>query len=87
MKEFYCIQADESGQGIELRLAMIKSRAKQCTPGLPPDLIQWIVKEEPDASKQNIGWISEVQCKLYYESVKEHHVPEGQAPIKVIMFT
>ena len=61
MKEFYHIQAEESGQGMELQLAMIKSRAKWHTPGLPPDLIQQIVKEEPDVSKQDIGWISEVQ--------------------------
>ena len=40
---------------------MIKSRAKWHIPGLPPDLIQQIVKEEPDVSKQDIGWISEVQ--------------------------
>ena len=40
MKEFYRIQAEESGQGMELRLAMIKSRAKWCAPGLPPDLMQ-----------------------------------------------
>ena len=40
---------------------MIKSRAKWRAPGLPPDLIQRIVKEEPDASKQDIGRISEVQ--------------------------
>ena len=46
---------------MELRLALIKSRAKWRAPGLPPDLIQWIVKVEPDASKQDIGWILEVQ--------------------------
>ena len=61
MKEFYHIQADESGQGMELQSTMIHSRARRHTPGLPPDLIQWIVKEEPDASKQDIGQISEVQ--------------------------
>ena len=61
MKEFYHIQVGKSGQGMELWSAVIKLRAKQCAPGLPPDLIQQIVKEEPDASKQDIGWISEVQ--------------------------
>ena len=61
MKEFYRIQADKSGHGMELRSAVIKSRAKWHTPRLPPDLIQWIVKVEPDASKQDIGQISEVQ--------------------------
>ena len=61
MKEFYHIQADESEQGMKLRSAVIKSRAKWHAPGLPPDLIRWIVKVEPDASKQDIGWISEVQ--------------------------
>ena len=60
MKEFYHIQADKSGQGMELWSAVIKSRAKWHAPGLPPDLIEWIVKEEPDASKQDVGWISEV---------------------------
>ena len=61
MKEFYCIQADEVGQGMELRSAMIKARANQCAPGLPPDLIQRIIKEEPDTSRQDIGWISEMK--------------------------
>ena len=61
MIEFYPIQAEESGQGMELWSAMIKSRAKQHAPGLPPDLIQQIVKEEPDVSKQDIRQISEVQ--------------------------
>ena len=61
MKEFYRIQANGSGQGMELWSAVIKSRAKWHASGLPPDLIQWIVKVEPDASKQDIGQISEVQ--------------------------
>ena len=61
MKEFYNIQAEESGQGMELQLTVIQSRARWHAPGLPPDLIQWVVKEEPDASKQDIGQISEVQ--------------------------
>ena len=61
MKEFYHIQADESGQGMELWSTVIQSRAKQHAPGLPPDLIQQIVKVEPDASKQDIEQISEVQ--------------------------
>ena len=39
-ENFYRIQADESGQGMELWLAIIKSRAKWHAPGLPPDLIQ-----------------------------------------------
>ena len=61
MKEFYPIQADESGQGMELQSTVIQSRARRHALGLPPDLIQQIVKEEPDASKQDIGQISEVQ--------------------------
>ena len=71
MKEFYHIQTDESGQGMELWSAMIKSRAKWCTPGLPPDLIQWIVKEEPNASKQDIGQISEVQQQAILQKHEE----------------
>ena len=55
MKEFYHIQAEESGQGMELWSAIIKSRAKWHAPGLPPDLIQQIVREEPDVSKWDIG--------------------------------
>ena len=55
MSDFYHTQADVTGQGMELRSTMIKVRAKQWAPGLPTDLIQRIVKEEPDLSKWDIG--------------------------------
>ena len=28
------------------------------------DLIQWVMKEEPDVTKQDIGWITEVQQQV-----------------------
>ena len=40
MKEYYQLQAREMEQGMELRLAEIKEKARQCAPGLPMDLIQ-----------------------------------------------
>ena len=54
MKEYYQLQASETEQGMELRSAVIKEKAKQCAPGLPMDLIQQMVKEEPDVTKQDI---------------------------------
>ena len=61
MKEFYQLQASETEQGMELRSAEIKEKARWRTPGLPMDLIQGMVKEEPDVTKQDIGRITEVQ--------------------------
>ena len=55
MSDFYCTQADVTGHGMKLRSTMIKVTVKQRAPGLPPDLIQRIVKEEPDPSRQDIG--------------------------------
>ena len=40
MKEYYQLQAREMEQGMELRSAEIKEKARQCTSGLPMDLIQ-----------------------------------------------
>ena len=39
MKEYYQLQAGETRQGMELRSAEIKEKARQCAPGLPVDLI------------------------------------------------
>ena len=55
MKEYYQLQVRETEQGMELRLAEIKEKARQHTPGLPIDLIQRVMKEEPDVTKQDIG--------------------------------
>ena len=55
MSNFYHMQANVTGQGMELRSTMIKERVKQWAPGLPKDLLQRIVKEEPDPSRQDIG--------------------------------
>ena len=46
---------------MELRSAEIKEKARWCAPGLPMDLIQRMVKEEPDVTKQDIRQITEVQ--------------------------
>ena len=40
MKGYYQLQAREMEQGMELRLAEIKEKARQHAPGLPMDLIQ-----------------------------------------------
>ena len=40
MKEYYQLQASETEQGMELRSAEIKEKARWCAPGLPMDLIQ-----------------------------------------------
>ena len=40
MREYYQLQAREMEQGMELRSAEIKEKARQRTPGLPMDLIQ-----------------------------------------------
>ena len=61
MKEYYQLQARETEQGMELRLAEIKEKARWRTPGLLMDLIQRVMKEEPDVTKQDIRWITEVQ--------------------------
>ena len=64
MKENYQLQVREMEQGMELRSAEIKEKARRCAPGLPMDLIQQVVKEEPDVTKQDIGWITEVQRQV-----------------------
>ena len=61
MREYYQLQASETEQGMKLRSAVIKEKARWCTPGLPMDLIQQMVKEESDVTKQDIGQITEVQ--------------------------
>ena len=61
MKEYYQLQARETEQGMELRSAEIKEKARRHTPGLPMDLIQQVMKEEPDVTKQDIGRITEAQ--------------------------
>ena len=40
MREYYQLQAKERKQGMELRLAEIKEKARRHAPGLPMDLIQ-----------------------------------------------
>ena len=40
MREYYQLQAKETEQGMELRSAEIKEKARRCAPGLPMDLIQ-----------------------------------------------
>ena len=64
MKEYYQLQARETEQGMELRSAEIKEKARQHAPGLLMDLIQRVMKEEPDVTKQDIGWITEVQRQV-----------------------
>ena len=61
MKEYYQLQASGVEQGMELRSAVIKEKARRHAPGLPMDLIQRMVKEEPDVTKQDIRRITEVQ--------------------------
>ena len=78
MSDFYRTQADVTGQGMELRSTMIKVRAKQHAPGLPPDLIQRIVKEEQDPSKQDIGRISEVKWQVILH--KHERIPHSTKP-------
>ena len=55
------MQASETEQGMELRSTEIKEKARWHAPGLPMGLIQQMVKEEPDVTKQDIGRITEVQ--------------------------
>ena len=55
MKEYYQLQASETEQRMELRSALIKEKARWHAPGLPMDLIQQMVKEESDMTKQDIG--------------------------------
>ena len=40
MKEYYQLQARETEQGMELKSAEIKEKARRPTPVLPMDLIQ-----------------------------------------------
>ena len=40
MREYYRLQASETEQRMELRSAVIKEKARWCTPGLQMDLIQ-----------------------------------------------
>ena len=40
MKEYYQLQVREMEQGMELRLAEIKEKARWCAPGLPMALTQ-----------------------------------------------
>ena len=60
IKEYYQLQAGETEQGMELRSAEIKEKARQHTPGLLMDLIR-VMKEEPAVTKRDIGRINEVQ--------------------------
>ena len=78
MSDFYCTQVDVTKQGMELRSTMIKARMKQRAPGLPPDLIQRIVKEELDLSKQDIGQISEVEWQAILH--KHEKIPCSTRP-------
>ena len=50
MKEYYQLQAKETEQGMELRSTEIKEKARWRAPELPMDLIQRVVREEPDGS-------------------------------------
>ena len=38
-----------------------EEKARQRAPGLPVDLLQWIVREESNVEKQDIGRITETQ--------------------------
>ena len=40
---------------MEIRSKMIQERAKQKAAGLPLDVLQRIIKEEPDVTKRDIG--------------------------------
>ena len=55
MKEYYQLQASETEQSMELRSAVIKEKARRHASGLPMDLIQQMLKEESDVTKQDIG--------------------------------
>ena len=61
MTEFNQVQASVTKRGMKIRLKMIQERTKQKAPGLPPDILQRIIKEEPDVTKRDIGQISEVK--------------------------
>ena len=61
MREYYQLQAEETEQGMGLRSAEIKEKARQRAPGLPIDLIQQVMKEEPDIAKRDIEQVTEVQ--------------------------
>ena len=61
MTKFYQVQASITRCGMEIRSEMIQERAKQKAPGLSPDLLKRVVKEEPDVTKRDIGQISEVK--------------------------
>ena len=71
MKEYYQLQASETEQGMELRSAEIKEKARQHTPRLPMDLIQRMLKEEPDVTKQDIRRITEVQKQAILRKCKK----------------
>ena len=55
MTEFYQVQASVTSQGMEIRSKMIQERAKQKALDLSPDILQRIIKEEPDVTKTDIG--------------------------------
>ena len=49
---------------MEIRSEMMQERAKQKAPCQPADILQRIVKEEPDVAKRDIGQISEVKKQV-----------------------
>ena len=61
MKEYYQLQVREMEQGMKLRSAEIKEKARWCAPGLLMDLLQQVMKEESHVTKQDIRQITEVQ--------------------------
>ena len=70
MKEYYQLQARETEQGMELRSAEIKEKARWHAPGLLMDLIQ-AMKEEPDVTKWDIRRITEVQQQVILRKCKK----------------
>ena len=78
MSEFYQIQAATTGQGMVPRSASIQGKAQQQAPGLPADLLQWIVKVEPDEEKRDIGRIIEVEQQAILQ--KKERIPQTTKP-------
>ena len=78
MTEFYQVQAASTGQGMVPRLALIQGKARQQAPGLPADLLHWIVKVELDEEKRDIGRITEVEQQAILQ--KKERIPRATKP-------
>ena len=77
MSEFYQIQAATTGQGMVPQSVLIQGKAQQQAPGLLVDLIQQIVKVEPDEEKRDIGRITEEEQQAILQ--KQEDSPNNQA--------